>query len=221
MIFIDCTGENRIMPQEIDAKGLSRVNRKAQKELTKRKIFETSISLFIEKGYENVSIDYIVSSLGLSKGAFYHHFVSKDAILIEFYNIMIDELVKDLIDTIKKNRDLKNPNLLQIIFDRIGLFCIDKFDILKIMVTQSTKTNITLEDLFIIEISTVLYNILQIDGIKWYKEPKDISRYMSTLLFYEMKLLCMQEEPQNHKKNISNSIRDLLQLFMNGAKAVK
>lgn len=45
-------------------------------------ILETAMKLFAEKGYEHTSIQDIINNLGgLSKGAIYHHFKSKEEIL--------------------------------------------------------------------------------------------------------------------------------------------
>lgn len=52
---------------------------------TKEKILTTAFSLFTKNGYENVSINEICESLGLTKGAFYYHFNSKSDILIYRY----------------------------------------------------------------------------------------------------------------------------------------
>ncbi len=50
---------------------------------TKRKIYNAAITLFLEKGFDEVTVDEIVSYTGTSKGAFYNHFKSKNDILIE------------------------------------------------------------------------------------------------------------------------------------------
>ncbi|KFI92100.1 tetR family transcriptional regulator [Bifidobacterium saguini DSM 23967] len=56
--------------------------RNAHPEVTERRILEAARDLFMEKGYEKTSIQNIVDRLGdLSKGAIYHHFKSKEAIL--------------------------------------------------------------------------------------------------------------------------------------------
>ncbi|NMM98476.1 MULTISPECIES: TetR/AcrR family transcriptional regulator [Bifidobacterium] len=56
--------------------------RNAHPEVTERRILEAARELFTEKGYEKTSIQNIVDRLGnLSKGAIYHHFTSKEAIL--------------------------------------------------------------------------------------------------------------------------------------------
>ena len=49
---------------------------------TRKKILEVSKDLFLEKGFDNTSIQDIIDGLGgLTKGVIYHHFGSKDEIL--------------------------------------------------------------------------------------------------------------------------------------------
>ena len=51
-------------------------------EATVEKILEAAQRLFLEKGYENTTIQDIVDELGgLTKGAIYHHFKSKEDII--------------------------------------------------------------------------------------------------------------------------------------------
>lgn len=50
-------------------------------EQTKERIVDASIKLFIEKGYEQTTIQDILDALNLSKGGLYHHFKSKEEIL--------------------------------------------------------------------------------------------------------------------------------------------
>lgn len=49
-------------------------------EETVRKILDTAEQLFIEKGYDRASLQDILDRTGLSKGAIYHHFASKEDI---------------------------------------------------------------------------------------------------------------------------------------------
>ncbi|MDR2931624.1 MAG: TetR/AcrR family transcriptional regulator [Oscillospiraceae bacterium] len=52
-------------------------------EETVKRILDVSLQLFLEKGYEHTSIQDIIDHLGgLSKGAIYHHFKSKEEIMI-------------------------------------------------------------------------------------------------------------------------------------------
>lgn len=51
-------------------------------EVTVEKILDAAQRLFLEKGYDNTTIQDIVNELdGLSKGAVYHHFKSKEVIM--------------------------------------------------------------------------------------------------------------------------------------------
>ncbi|MCM3783806.1 TetR/AcrR family transcriptional regulator [Neobacillus mesonae] len=50
-------------------------------EQTLEQILQVSSKLFTEKGYEKTSVQDIIDELGMSKGAIYHHFKSKEDIL--------------------------------------------------------------------------------------------------------------------------------------------
>lgn len=50
-------------------------------EQTQERIIDASIKLFVEKGYEQTTIQDILDALNLSKGGLYHHFKSKEDIL--------------------------------------------------------------------------------------------------------------------------------------------
>ena len=61
--------------------GAHPVARNKYPEETIRKILDTAERLFIEKGYDHASLQEIIDETGLSKGAIYHHFASKEDIL--------------------------------------------------------------------------------------------------------------------------------------------
>lgn len=72
---------------------------------TKRKIFETSMKLFAEKGYDATSIEEITATVGVAKGTLYYHFSSKE----EIFNFLIEEGVKLLKNSIAiKTENLEN-----------------------------------------------------------------------------------------------------------------
>jgi len=55
--------------------------RKAQGAKTKRKLVEIADRLFRERSYSDVSVEDITNEAGITKGAFYVHFPSKDALI--------------------------------------------------------------------------------------------------------------------------------------------
>lgn len=55
--------------------------RKLQGQETERKILNAALSLMRERGFDRVSIRDICKEAGITTGAFYHHFPSKEALL--------------------------------------------------------------------------------------------------------------------------------------------
>lgn len=58
-------------------------------ECMKEKILNQAIKMFKEKGFSKVSIDEICDECGVTKGSFYHHYKSKNDLLINYYNTLI------------------------------------------------------------------------------------------------------------------------------------
>ncbi len=50
---------------------------------TRKQIIEAAVALFCEAGYEAASVADICDRAGVSKGAFYHHFPSKQALFLD------------------------------------------------------------------------------------------------------------------------------------------
>ena len=59
---------------------------------TKNKIYQCAVQLFREYGFDQVSVDSIAEKAGISKGAFYVHFDSKDALLASIIEEYVNEL---------------------------------------------------------------------------------------------------------------------------------
>ncbi|OLO39168.1 hypothetical protein BTR23_08915 [Alkalihalophilus pseudofirmus] len=55
---------------------------------TKKKLLNTALFLFAEKGFDNVSVDEIVAKASSSKGAFYTHFKTKHEVFLEKFKEM-------------------------------------------------------------------------------------------------------------------------------------
>lgn len=79
-------------------------------------ILDVACRLFMEKGYERTSIQDIIANLGgLSKGAIYHHFKSKDDILVAVTNKMTEESNR-MLAVIRDRTDLTGREKLKTIF---------------------------------------------------------------------------------------------------------
>ena len=79
-------------------------------------ILDVAFRLFLEKGYEHTSIQDIIDQLGgLSKGAIYHHFKSKEEILVAVTDRMMAESNQMLL-TIRDRTDLNGKEKLKVLF---------------------------------------------------------------------------------------------------------
>ena len=86
-------------------------------EITVEKILEVAQQLFLEKGYENTTIQDIVDELGgLTKGAIYHHFKSKEDIICALSDKLFAE--NNPFAIVKQRKDL---NALQKIREAVKL----------------------------------------------------------------------------------------------------
>ena len=81
---------------------------------TKRKIFETSMKLFAEKGYDATSIEDITATVGVAKGTLYYHFNSKE----EIFDFLIEEGIKLLQNSVDI-KTAKYTNYLDKIFSSV------------------------------------------------------------------------------------------------------
>ena len=61
-------------------------------EATRANIVEQAIKLFAEKGFQDTSTADVVQAAGCSKGAFYYHFPSKDALIEETFRFCQDAI---------------------------------------------------------------------------------------------------------------------------------
>lgn len=85
-------------------------------EETVQLILDTAYRLFMEKGYERTFIQDIIDQLGgLSKGAIYHHFKSKEDILIAVSDRMTAES-NQMLAAIRDRSDLCGKEKLKTIF---------------------------------------------------------------------------------------------------------
>lgn len=58
----------------------------------KNEIIDTATALFLDKGYDQCSINDILNSIGIAKGTFYHYFKSKEDVLDAAVNKMSEQI---------------------------------------------------------------------------------------------------------------------------------
>lgn len=103
---------------------------------TKRKIFETSMKLFAEKGYDATSIEEITATVGVAKGTLYYHFSSKE----EIFKFLVEEGIKLL----KNSISIKTAKLTNSLDKLRAIVLIE----IKILVKYENFITIVLSDLW-------------------------------------------------------------------------
>lgn len=74
-------------------------------EETRSRILEAALKLFSSRGYNKASVDEICAAAGISKGAFYHHFESKQALFLA----LLDGWLQTIDKAIEASKDKTAP----------------------------------------------------------------------------------------------------------------
>lgn len=67
--------------------------RPSESEDVRSNILNAALQLFGQRGYHSTSLQEIIDMAGCSKGGFYHHFESKEDLLLMFHDTFIDHLL--------------------------------------------------------------------------------------------------------------------------------
>jgi len=68
--------------------------------IKRKELLISAENVFLQKGYEQANIDDILKASGISKGAFYHYFKSKEEVLAASIENMLEEAVAFLQPTV-------------------------------------------------------------------------------------------------------------------------
>ncbi len=185
---------------------------------TKRKIFETSMKLFAEKGYESTSIEEITATVGVAKGTLYYHFSSKE----EIFNFLVEEGMKLL----KNSIDIKTSKLDNYI-DKIKAIVLIE---IKIVVKYENLINIILSQIwgkeqrnqkckqyvfdYIETIEDIVKKGIELGQIKS-GNPKVISSEIYGLIASSM----IYKQKQNEEINIMNLYHEFESTVIEGLKS--
>lgn len=84
--------------------------RETKGDRTRRYLYDCSVQLFREKGYDQVSVDEIVKKAGVAKGTFYIYFKKKSDIILEMlrqYDDYYDRIMSSLDDDLPVEKRLE------------------------------------------------------------------------------------------------------------------
>lgn len=71
---------------------------------TKGRIIQAAWKLFYQQGYDDTTVEEIISASGTSRGSFYHYFEGKDA-LLSSVSFLFDQKYEELMETMDLDMD--------------------------------------------------------------------------------------------------------------------
>lgn len=83
----------------------------------KQEILEAAERLFLSNSYEKTTVEDILHEVGLSKGGFYHHFKSKEDVLLGLIDLMMDQAIRQ-VEPIVANQELNAITKLEHFFQK-------------------------------------------------------------------------------------------------------
>ncbi len=91
----------------------------------RNQLLHTAGTLFMEKGYEAVSIQEIIDAVGVAKGTFYHYFRSKEDLLNELILTQAEQAIGQILPIIEE-QDLSAAERFNRFHQSIGLWKLGK-----------------------------------------------------------------------------------------------
>jgi TetR/AcrR family transcriptional repressor of nem operon len=90
-------------------------------EKTRKRILDAAQAMILDHGFAGVSVDQLIQSLGLTKGAFFHHFKNKNDLARSLIRRYADEGMQFFSDSLARAKKLSNDPLQQLLII-IGLY---------------------------------------------------------------------------------------------------
>lgn len=75
-------------------------------EETRSTILDAALHLFARDGYDSTGVAEICAAAGVSKGAFYHHFPTKQAVFLELLDAWLSDLDTQMVNFVKQATDV-------------------------------------------------------------------------------------------------------------------
>ena len=89
----------------------------------KNNIFNKAISLFTQRGFENVKVTDICEALDISTGTFYYYFPSKESVFLTYYQLA-DEISDELASSICAQSGTNADKLMKMFVGKVKAFSV-------------------------------------------------------------------------------------------------
>jgi AcrR family transcriptional regulator len=158
----------------------------AKSETTAARILDAALGLFRTKGFEETTMRDIATAAGMATGAAYHHFPSKDAMVMAFYRRACDDM-QPLLETALADVKGLDRQLVALVRAKLDYFQRDR-DVLKALLKNGADPRHPLSPF-----SSETESIRTID-VSWFRRvlagvsvPKDLAPHLPDALWlYQM-----------------------------------
>lgn len=99
----------------------------------KKEIMDTAQMLFYTTGYDAVSVNTIIATIGISKGTFYHYFRSKEQLLDELVERFTQTAIQNIVPVVESDK-LNALEKLNLIYEKSSRFKLDQVEIMKTLI---------------------------------------------------------------------------------------
>ena len=99
----------------------------------KKEIMDTARVLFYQNGYANTSVNFIIETIGISKGTFYYYFKAKEDLLDNIVDEFTAEIISKL-ELVVNDNSLNAINKLNEFYRQAGMYKAENIDIIKTLV---------------------------------------------------------------------------------------
>jgi len=166
-----------------------RVSRRESKKRELREaIYESAMALFLQKGFDNVTVEDITHQTEIAKGTFFNYFPNKESILLYFMRRHLDE-VKDQIPRVIKEAKTTQQKLYHL-FSILAKMVVTNEPLVKWVLLESLRLRVYKKEKK--EVSgKILQNVVEIirqgqesGEIKKNMNPEKIAKIMESIFFF-------------------------------------
>ena len=153
---------------------------------TKQEILKTASRLFLERGFENVSIEDVVTEVNLTRGAFYHYFKSREDLFINVKTLDFNE--NNPFALVKEKKELNALEKLLYVLKSDVRQRLKSDDSLKIELKKLSNNSIVTKNVMQTQVNVVAPHIEMLliegnrDGSTSVQYPKQTAQIISLLV---------------------------------------
>ena len=180
------------MPKTSPPFAKSKRKRVSRRETKKRElreaIYETAMTLFLQKGFDNVTIEDITHQIEIAKGTFFNYFPNKESILLYFMRRHLDEVKDQIPRAIKEIKTTQQK--LDHLFSILAKMVVTNEPLVKWVLLESLRLRVYKKEKK--EVSgKILQNVVEIirqgqerGEIKKNMNPEKIAKILESIFFF-------------------------------------